>query len=176
MPGENFPGEGAIRGGGFPGRLNLSQYVQKIALTCAPCLLTAQPRKINCAWRGSFGQLLVTVIVLGHFDERSCRTPTHPFALFHSGLGPVRITQMLRGEYLTTLDQRGKPVSKTKRRTHRRSDGEALRTTGHSGRNADQFHHVNEVLSDSDGNLDTGEVETGKRVQKFVRVRGNPAR
>jgi len=60
--------------------------------------------------------------------------------------------------------------------TLRRSDGEVLGTTGHSGRNAGQFHHVHEVVSDSDGNLYTGEVETGKRVQKFVRVRANPAR
>jgi hypothetical protein len=33
-----------------------------------------------------------------------------------------------------------------------------------------------EVVSDSYGNLYTGEVETGKRVQKFVRVHRNPAR
>jgi predicted DNA-binding protein with PD1-like motif len=58
----------------------------------------------------------------------------------------------------------------------RAPDGEVLGTTGHYGRNSGQFHHVHEVVSDSDGNLYTGEVETGKRVQKFARVRGNPAR
>lgn len=58
--------------------------------------------------------------------------------------------------------------------TVRRSDGEILGTTGHAGRNAGQFHHVHEVVSDSHGNLYTGEVETGKRVQKFVLVHPKP--
>lgn len=52
--------------------------------------------------------------------------------------------------------------------TLRRSDGATLGSTGHAGRNAGQFHHVHEVVADSSGNLYTGEVETGKRVQKFI--------
>jgi hypothetical protein len=52
--------------------------------------------------------------------------------------------------------------------TLRRSDGAVLGSTGHAGRNAGQFHHVHEVVSDSKGNLYTGEVETGRRAQKFV--------
>jgi len=52
--------------------------------------------------------------------------------------------------------------------TLRRSDGTVLGSTGHAGRNAGQFHHVHEVVSDSKGNLYTGEVETGRRAQKFV--------
>jgi hypothetical protein len=52
--------------------------------------------------------------------------------------------------------------------TLRRSDGAILGSTGHAGRNAGQFHHVHEVVADSSGNLYTGEVETGKRVQKFI--------
>jgi DNA-binding beta-propeller fold protein YncE len=52
--------------------------------------------------------------------------------------------------------------------TLRRSDGAILGSTGHAGRNAGQFHHVHEVVADSTGNLYTGEVETGKRVQKFI--------
>jgi hypothetical protein len=39
---------------------------------------------------------------------------------------------------------------------------------GHSGRNAGQFHWVHQIVSDSQGNLYTGEVDTGKRIQKFV--------
>jgi hypothetical protein len=39
---------------------------------------------------------------------------------------------------------------------------------GHSGRNAGQFHWVHQIVSDSQGNLYTGEVDSGKRVQKFV--------
>jgi hypothetical protein len=52
--------------------------------------------------------------------------------------------------------------------TLQRSDGAVLGSTGHAGRNAGQFHHVHEVVADSRGNLYTGEVETGKRAQKFV--------
>ena len=54
-----------------------------------------------------------------------------------------------------------------------RSDGSVQGTTGHAGRNAGQFHHVHAIASDSKGNLYTGEVETGRRVQKFTLVRGS---
>ncbi len=54
--------------------------------------------------------------------------------------------------------------------TLRRSDGTIIGSTGHAGRNAGQFHHVHTIASDSHGNLYTGEVDTGKRVQKFVRI------
>jgi hypothetical protein len=56
--------------------------------------------------------------------------------------------------------------------TLRRSDGSVVGTTGHAGRNAGQFHHVHVIVSDSKGNLYTGEVETGRRVQKFAILRG----
>jgi hypothetical protein len=54
--------------------------------------------------------------------------------------------------------------------TLQRSDGTVVGTTGHAGRNAGQFHHVHTIASDSHGNLYTGEVDTGRRVQKFVLV------
>jgi hypothetical protein len=57
-----------------------------------------------------------------------------------------------------------------------RSDGSVQGTTGHAGRNAGQFHHVHAIVSDSNGNLYTGEVETGRRIQKFSLVQGAPAR
>jgi DNA-binding beta-propeller fold protein YncE len=56
--------------------------------------------------------------------------------------------------------------------TLRRSDGAVLDSTGHGGRNAGQFHAIHSLVSDSAGNLYTGEVETGKRIQKFVLVHG----
>ena len=56
-----------------------------------------------------------------------------------------------------------------------RSDGSVVGTTGHAGRNAGQFHHVHVIVSDSKGNLYTGEVETGRRVQKFALVGGSAA-
>jgi hypothetical protein len=52
--------------------------------------------------------------------------------------------------------------------TLRRDDGTVVGQTGHNGRNAGQFHWVHQIVSDSQGNLYTGEVDTGKRIQKFV--------
>ena len=53
-------------------------------------------------------------------------------------------------------------------RVVRRSDGEVLSTFGTGGRNAGQFHWVHVIGIDSKGNLYTGEVDSGKRIQKFV--------
>jgi hypothetical protein len=39
---------------------------------------------------------------------------------------------------------------------------------GQGGRNAGQFHWVHNLAVDSDGNIYTAEVDTGKRAQKFV--------
>lgn len=52
--------------------------------------------------------------------------------------------------------------------TVRREDGAVVGQMGHNGRNAGQFHWVHQVVSDSQGNLYTGEVDTGKRIQKFI--------
>ena len=49
-----------------------------------------------------------------------------------------------------------------------RQSGRVLGSFGHNGRNAGQFHWVHQVVMDSRGNLYTGEVDTGKRIQKFV--------
>jgi hypothetical protein len=47
---------------------------------------------------------------------------------------------------------------------------EVLDTFGDSGRLAGAFHWVHDIAADSEGNLYTSEVDTGKRAQKFVRV------
>ena len=44
--------------------------------------------------------------------------------------------------------------------------------TGRRRRNAGQVGWVHNLNIDSKGNIDTAEVETGKRVQKFTRVGG----
>jgi hypothetical protein len=49
-----------------------------------------------------------------------------------------------------------------------RSSGEILSTFGRNGRNAGQFHWVHQIGIDSHGNVYTGEVDTSKRLQKFV--------
>lgn len=70
-------------------------------------------------------------------------------------------------EYLLVADDTDNVVW-----TLRRSDGAVLGMTGHNGRNAGQFHAIHQLVSDSAGNLYTGEVETGKRLQKFMLVSG----
>ena len=49
-----------------------------------------------------------------------------------------------------------------------RADGKPVSSFGHAGRNAGQFHWVHSSAMDSRGNFYTGEVDTGKRIQKFV--------
>jgi DNA-binding beta-propeller fold protein YncE len=50
-----------------------------------------------------------------------------------------------------------------------RETGEVSATFGHPGRYAGEFHWIHDIATDSQGNLYAGEVDTGKRVQKFVR-------
>lgn len=45
-----------------------------------------------------------------------------------------------------------------------------LRSFGGNGRYAGQLHWINAIATDSDNNIYTGEVEQGKRIQKFVPV------
>ena len=54
--------------------------------------------------------------------------------------------------------------------TVRRENGEAQGRLGRPGRYAGEFHWVHDLAIDSRGNLYAGEVDTGKRAQKFVRV------
>ena len=70
-------------------------------------------------------------------------------------------------EYLLVADDTNNVIW-----TLRRSDGTLLGMMGHDGRNAGQFHAIHQLVSDSAGNLYSGEVETGKRIQKFLLVSG----
>ena len=56
-------------------------------------------------------------------------------------------------------------------RIARRDSGEVLGVFGRSGRQAGDFHWVHNIAIDREGNLYTSEVDTGKRVQKFIKVR-----
>jgi DNA-binding beta-propeller fold protein YncE len=51
-----------------------------------------------------------------------------------------------------------------------RESGEKLGSFGHAGRAAGQFHWLHTMAIDSHGNVFTGDVDTGKRVQKFTRL------
>jgi DNA-binding beta-propeller fold protein YncE len=51
-----------------------------------------------------------------------------------------------------------------------RKTGKVLGAFGRNGRNAGEFHWVHQIAIDSKWNLYTGEVDTGKRIQKFRRA------
>jgi hypothetical protein len=50
-----------------------------------------------------------------------------------------------------------------------RNNLQELGRLGRSGRMAGEFHWIHQVSLDSKGNIYTGEVDTGKRIQKFLR-------
>ena len=51
-----------------------------------------------------------------------------------------------------------------------RASGEKIGAFGRPGRQAGDFHWVHNIAIDSQGSVYTSEVDTGKRVQRFVRV------
>ena len=59
---------------------------------------------------------------------------------------------------------------------HDRHTGELKGSVGSPGRMAGQFFWIDAIATDSLGNIYTGEVRTGKRVQKFVLKNGDGVR
>ncbi|PYU29434.1 MAG: hypothetical protein DMG32_00110 [Acidobacteria bacterium] len=59
---------------------------------------------------------------------------------------------------------------------HDRKTGELAGSIGDNGRMAGYFHWIDAIAIDSHGNLYTGEVDTGKRAQKFVLLNGDKAK
>jgi DNA-binding beta-propeller fold protein YncE len=56
------------------------------------------------------------------------------------------------------------------------ASGRTLGSFGGNGKYAGQLHWINAVGIDSRGNIFTGEVEQGKRIQKFLPVTAAGAR
>ena len=52
-----------------------------------------------------------------------------------------------------------------------RETGKEVGAFGRQGRNAGEFHWVHTMAVDSHGNIFTGDVDTGKRVQRFERIK-----
>ena len=59
---------------------------------------------------------------------------------------------------------------------HDRHTGELKGSVGSPGRMAGQFYWIDAIATDSQGNIYTGEVRTGKRAQKFVLKNGDSVR
>jgi hypothetical protein len=71
-----------------------------------------------------------------------------------------------RSSWLHLADGRNNQVV-----TLERDSGQVVQTLGRPGRYAGEFHWVHDLAIDSKGNLYAGEVDTGKRVQRFVSAR-----
>jgi NHL repeat len=50
----------------------------------------------------------------------------------------------------------------------RRDNGQEVGFFGHYGKQAGEFHNIHQIVADSKGNMYTGEVDSGMRIQKFV--------
>ncbi len=69
-------------------------------------------------------------------------------------------------KYLLVADGTNNEVRITVRET-----GEVIGSFGRPGRQAGDFHWVHNIAVDSQGSVYTSEVDTGKRAQRFVRVK-----
>jgi DNA-binding beta-propeller fold protein YncE len=78
----------------------------------------------------------------------------------------VVISRDAQQKWLFLADGRNNQVLTIDRHT-----GAVVGTLGRPGRYAGEFHWVHDLAIDSKGNLFAGEVDNGKRVQKFSRVR-----
>lgn len=77
----------------------------------------------------------------------------------------VVISRDAQQKWLFMADGRNNQVLTLDRQT-----GAVVNTLGRPGRYAGEFHWVHDLAIDSQGNLFAGEVDNGKRVQKFLRV------
>ncbi len=51
-----------------------------------------------------------------------------------------------------------------------RKEGTTVGSFGEEGRMAGMLYYIDAIGADSHGNIYTGEVQTGKRIQKFVPI------
>ena len=77
------------------------------------------------------------------------------------------------GRFVMQIGKIGPQTGNADGRNHQvltllRDTGEVVSTLGRPGRYAGEFHWVHDLAIDSNGNLYAGEVDNGKRAQKFV--------
>ncbi|MGH8136619.1 MAG: hypothetical protein ACREVV_00270 [Steroidobacteraceae bacterium] len=96
----------------------------------------------------------------GHFVQEFF---VHPATLGNGSVWTVEFSSDRAQRYLLVADGEDNVVW-----VLNRADGGVVSSFGHNGRNAGQFHWVHQTTVDSKGNFYTGEVDTGKRVQKFL--------
>lgn len=89
-----------------------------------------------------------------------------PATLGNGSTWTIAFTRDVKQQYLLVPDGENSVVW-----ILNRGDGSIVSSFGHNGRNAGQFHWIHQLAMDSKGNVYTGEVDTGKRMQKFTPAR-----
>jgi len=92
----------------------------------------------------------------------------HPNTLGNGSVWAINFSHDSKQKYLLIADGEDNLVW-----VIRRDDGAVVSSFGHNGRNAGDFHWLHQAGMDSKGNFYTGEVDSGKRIQKFVLLGGN---
>jgi DNA-binding beta-propeller fold protein YncE len=92
----------------------------------------------------------------------------HPTTLGNGSVWAVSFSHDPKQKYLLIADGEDNVVWIV-----RRDDGTVVSSFGHNGRNAGDFHWLHQAALDSHGNYYTGEVDSGKRIQKFVLQKGH---
>ena len=87
----------------------------------------------------------------------------HPTTLGNGSVWTVELSHDTRQKYLLVADGEDNVIW-----ILNRDDGTVVSSFGHNGRNAGQFHWVHQTAVDSHGSFYSGEVDTGKRIQKFL--------
>lgn len=89
-----------------------------------------------------------------------------PNAIVNGAVWDLVLSRDPQQQWLFMADGRNNQILTLKRET-----GEVVGRTGRPGRYAGELHWVHDLAIDSAGNLYAGEVDNGKRAQKFVRDR-----
>jgi hypothetical protein len=92
----------------------------------------------------------------------------HPTTLGNGSVWAINFSRDPKQKYLLIADGEDNVVWIV-----RRDDGIVVSSFGHNGRNAGDFHWLHQAALDSHGNYYTGEVDSGKRIQKFVLQKGH---
>jgi hypothetical protein len=87
-----------------------------------------------------------------------------PVTAGNGSVWDIAISRDPQQKWLFLADGRNNQVLTLERET-----GAVRGTLGHPGRYAGEFHWVHDLAIDSRGNLHAGEVDNGKRIQKFMR-------
>jgi hypothetical protein len=126
---------------------------------------------VHCAKLAKDGNLYVCdrfnnrIQVFGKDGTFRKEFPVEPATLGNGSVWDIALSRDAGQKFLFLADGKNNQVL-----TLLRDDGAVLSQLGRPGRYAGEFHWVHDLAIDSRGNLYAGEVDTGKRVQRFLKL------